>query len=77
MRVSYDPMADVMYIHLSDKKSTRTEEVREDLLLDFAGKNLVGIEILDVSHKLPEEEIGRMTLTLLTPSRHGSKGASL
>jgi len=38
-----------IYIYLSDKKATRTEEVRDDLLLDYAGKSLVGVEILGVT----------------------------
>ena len=74
MKVSYDPLADAMYIYLSDKKSTRTEEIRDDLLVDYAGGNLVGIEILEVSKKLPKEEMGAMTLTLLNkPSSLATK----
>lgn len=77
MKVSYDPLADAMYIYLSDKKSTRTEEIRDDLLVDYAGGNLVGIEILEVSKKLPKEEMGAMTLTLLTkPSSLTTKGVA-
>ena len=77
MKVSYDPLADAMYIYLSDKKSTRTEEIRDDLLVDYAGGNLVGIEILEVSKKLPKEEMGAMTLTLLTKPRLEEKNLSL
>lgn len=66
MKVSYDPLADALYIYLSDKKTDHTEEIRDDLLVDYAGGNLVGIEILEVSKKLPKEEIGAMTLTLFT-----------
>lgn len=77
MKVNYDSLADAMYIYLSDKKSTRTEEIRDDLLVDYAGNNLVGIEILEVSKKLPKEEIGAMTLTLLTkPSSLATKGVA-
>lgn len=54
MKISYDPMADAMYIYFSSQKSTRTEEVRGDILVDYAGKKLVGIEVLDVSKKLPK-----------------------
>lgn len=67
MKVTYDPIADAMYIHLSDKKkSARTEEVGEGLLVDFSGDKLVGIEILDVSKKLPKKELDHITLTLPT-----------
>jgi uncharacterized protein YuzE len=57
MKVTYDPKADAMYIYFSEKRSTRTEEVREDLLVDYAGKELIGIEILDASKKLPKKNL--------------------
>ena len=67
MKVTYDPLADAMYIYVSDKKkSTRTKEVGDGLLVDFVGKKLVGIEILDVSQKLPKKELDHITLTLPT-----------
>ena len=67
MKVTYDPVADAMYIYFSDKsKSTRTEEVSEDLIVDYFGKELIGIEVLDVSKKLPRKELDRITLTLPT-----------
>lgn len=65
MRITYDPVADAMYIYLSSrKKSTRTEEVGDGLLVDFSGKKLVGIEILDASKKLAKKELGKINLTL-------------
>ncbi len=66
MKVSYDPAADAVYIYLSDKKkSTHTEEVRTDLLVDFAGKELIGIEILDASKKLKKRELDHITATVV------------
>lgn len=57
MRITYDPYADAMYVYMQQKKKSvaKTEEVRPDLLLDI-GKNgeLLGIEILDISAKLPK-----------------------
>jgi len=62
MKISYDPKADAAYIYfLKNKKSTRTEEIGEGLLVDYNGDNLVGIEILDVSRKLPRSEIKSIT----------------
>lgn len=58
MKISYDPKADAAYIYFKKgKRSTRTEEVGEGLLVDYNGKELIGIEILDVSDKLPKSEI--------------------
>lgn len=66
MRISYDPTADAVYIYLSKgRKSTRTEEVNDDLLVDYAGGELIGIEVLNVSKKLPKNDL--KTVTSLTP----------
>ena len=68
MKVSYDPMVDAMYIYFSkNKKSTRTEEVSDDLLVDYAGKELVGIEVLEVSKKLPKKELKNVTSFIPIP----------
>ena len=62
MKISYDPKADAAYIYfIKDKKSTRTEEVGEGLLVDYNGDDLIGIEILDVSKKLPKSEMKSIT----------------
>jgi uncharacterized protein YuzE len=69
MRISYDPAVDAMYIFFSPEKSTRTEEIRDDILMDFAGKKLVGIEVLDVSKKLPKNQRGQLQFNLPMPSK--------
>lgn len=70
MKVSYDPMADAMYIYFSkNKKSTRTEEVRDDLLVDYAGEELIGIEVLDVSGKLPQKDLKTVASIIPTQER--------
>lgn len=62
MKISYDPEADAAYIYLiKSKKSTRTEEVGEGLLVDYNGNDLIGIEILNVSKKLPKNEMKSIT----------------
>lgn len=67
MKITYDPTADAMYIYLTGTKtSTRTEEVGEDLFMDFAGKKPMGIEILNVSKHLGGKKI-RPTLTSAFP----------
>ncbi|MFH1712586.1 MAG: DUF2283 domain-containing protein [Candidatus Jacksonbacteria bacterium] len=67
MQISYDPIADAMYIALTKKnKSTLTESVREDFLVDFNKGKPVGIEILDVSHKIPKRELENITFTVPT-----------
>ena len=66
MNVTYDPKADAMYIYFSNKKSTNTVEVRDDLLLDYAGEEMIGIEVLDVSKKVATK--GMTSLTLSVPT---------
>lgn len=50
MKVSYDPKADAMYIYLASKKKriTKTEEL-EGFIVDYTGKELAGVEIINVS----------------------------
>lgn len=58
MKFRYDRKADAMYIDLvPNKKSTRTEELKGDILVDYNGKEMVGIEILDASNKLPKKSL--------------------
>ena len=58
MKVTYDPAADAIYIYFSEKKkSIRTEEVSEDFLVDYAGREMIGIEILDASKKLSKKNL--------------------
>ncbi len=67
MKITYDPVADAMYIYLvGGKKITRTEEVRSNLLVDFAGKEMAGIEILGASKVLAKKDLSSITLTLPT-----------
>lgn len=67
MKITYDPVADAIYIYLSEKKkSTHTEEVNDDLIVDYAGKELIGIEVLDASKKLSKNDLDSVTLTLPT-----------
>ncbi len=64
MKVTYDKKADAMYIYLvPGKKSTRTEEVGEGLLVDYSGKKVIGIEILDASKVVPNLSSGKISFT--------------
>lgn len=64
MKVTYDKKADTMYIYfVPGKKSTRTEEVGDGLLVDYSGKRPIGIEILDASKIVPNLQSGKVNLT--------------
>lgn len=66
MKIIYDPKADAMYIYFSDKKSTNTVELRDDLLVDYAGGEMIGIEVLDVSKKVAKKDMTSLTLSVPT-----------
>lgn len=71
MKVTYDPVADAMYIYFSEKKkSAKTVEVRDDLFVDYNGDEMIGIEILDVSSKLPEKDVTSVTLSIPPNTPH-------
>ncbi len=67
MKITYDPLADAAYIYLTPaiNQVDRTyacdpREVGGQINLDFdALGRLVGIEVLDASHKLPEALLKR------------------
>lgn len=53
MKITYDKKADAMYIYLNPKKKiTDTKEVADGWIVDYAGKEIVGIEILAASKAL-------------------------
>ena len=61
MKISYDKVADALYIYLRKGKVAKTKKVTSRLLIDVDKRgNVLGIEILDVSHQIPKKEIGRI-----------------
>ncbi len=65
MKVSYDPDSDAMYIYFSQKKkSTKTVEVRDGILVDYNGNEMIGIEITDVKNKIPGKNLDSITLSI-------------
>jgi uncharacterized protein YuzE len=52
MWLDYDEKADVLYVHFVDKPSSTHSEMREDgVIFDYKGKDLVGVTILEASHR--------------------------
>lgn len=47
MKITYDKEADALYIKLTDKKIVESEEVEENVVIDYDGENnVVGIEMI-------------------------------
>ena len=51
-RISYDPVADALYIRLRDDEVVDSVEVCKDVIIDYNARNeIVGVEILNFSKK--------------------------
>jgi len=62
MKISYDKIADALYIYLRKGKISKTIKPSSQLLIDIDRKgNVLGIEMLDVSRQIPKKEIGRIS----------------
>ncbi|NIM14806.1 MAG: DUF2283 domain-containing protein [Candidatus Aminicenantes bacterium] len=58
MRIRYSQEADALYIRLKENKIKDTDEVSEDLIIDYdADGNVVGIEILSASKKADTDQL--------------------
>ena len=58
MKLNYYPETDSLYIDLSEQSSVESQEISEDILLDYdAEDRLVGIDIDNASHKVDMEKL--------------------
>ncbi len=66
MDITFDPEADALYIQFQSGKTVKeTIKLREGILIDVDRKGrLFGIEILDVSRRMPLEELGHLKIDL-------------
>jgi uncharacterized protein YuzE len=55
MNLKVDEKADALYLRLDDSKIIESEEVLQDVILDFNADNqVVGVEILNLSKRAPK-----------------------
>ncbi|MDP2941670.1 MAG: DUF2283 domain-containing protein [Candidatus Omnitrophota bacterium] len=66
MKISYDEVADALYIQFQpEAKIKETVKIREGILCDIdKSGRIFGIEVLDVSKRLPIEELGKLDINL-------------
>ncbi len=58
MRIRYSKEADALYIRLKEIKIEDSDEVSQDLIIDYdIDGNVVGIEILEASKKAETEQL--------------------
>ena len=68
MKIYYDSKYDVMYIEFSDKKVADTVEVEEGILIDYGrDKEIIGIEVIDASHRLKAMPLKEITVKFESP----------
>lgn len=61
MKVQFDQQSDAIYFRLDDSKIVESEEVKPGIILDFNERNqVVGIEILNVGHRVPADQLKQM-----------------
>jgi len=65
MRITYDTKADAMYIFFQDGQFICNKEIEPGIILDL-GENdlLLGIEILDVSFRIPLFDIAKVEIKM-------------
>ena len=63
MKISHDKATDSLYIHLADRASVDSDEVKDRVVLDFDSNGaLVGI---DVQHASERADLNKLSLSKL------------
>jgi uncharacterized protein YuzE len=71
MRVKVDMESDALYFRLCEADVEDSEEIAPGIIIDYnKDDNVVGIEILGITSRLPVEELSRMTVELPTVAQH-------
>ncbi|MBI4354339.1 MAG: DUF2283 domain-containing protein [Candidatus Omnitrophica bacterium] len=69
MRIEFDLEADALYVRFKDERPADNVDIQEGITADFdASHRLIGIEILNVSRRLPPEALATITVQNLLPS---------
>jgi uncharacterized protein YuzE len=65
MKITYDPKADAMYIQFQKEKYSISKEVGKGILVDYTESGeVIGIEILEASKRMPIESIQEITIRI-------------
>lgn len=69
MQVSFDKVADVLYLQFSHEKVKESEEINDGIILDYGeNENIIGIEILNYTgRKINLNEIIKMDVDEIIP----------
>lgn len=63
MKIEYSKEADALYVSFKEAFISSSKEVEEGVVLDFDENNhLVGVEILDASHRLKPSDLSNVNI---------------
>lgn len=66
MQVEYDNQADALYISFQKKRVLKSQEATPGIIIDLDKQGrTIGIEILDVSEKIPQPELVKFSIKSL------------
>jgi len=75
MKLHVDKRADALYLRLDDSKIIDSEEVSPGIVLDFNDANqVVGIEILRLSHRSPQMDLSTLLFETVAADADGPQG---
>ncbi|KKW32895.1 MAG: hypothetical protein UY76_C0014G0008 [Candidatus Uhrbacteria bacterium GW2011_GWA2_52_8d] len=72
MKIEYDREADAIYVHLMEKpkKVARSREIEQGVILDLdTKKQVIGIEVLEVSKRFKEADAFQFGIRHISKSR--------
>ncbi len=73
MKLLVDPKADALYLRLDDSNIIESLEVSPGIVLDYNSEDqVVGIEILQISRRTPNLEIGKLIFETTSKSTGGN-----
>ena len=65
MKITYDKEADALYMYLSRGKIKKTVEINSRVLIDVGEEgNVIGVELLFVSERIPKNKIASLVRSL-------------
>lgn len=63
MKLYYDEKVDTLYLRLDESRIVDSEEIKEGIVLDYNQEDqVVGIEILEISKRVPLLELKKVQL---------------
>lgn len=63
MKIEYSKSADALYVNFKEATVAKSREIEDGVVLDLDSNNhLVGVEILDASHRLSPSDLANVNI---------------